>query len=178
MQRENSRKRTNWGLMVKNVEIIKWFKNNRICNYSNTILPQHNYRNPLASQVEGLDFPHELLCHSTTTIKIKSYQKVGFNLPPDHTYRNSVKWRRSPQRQSQTEPLPHGYQRYWKHAKRKIRTNAAKKRVVLNGNIPSAISNTGVTSAAGKESDPFIPTDEVSQKRYIFQLATPQKLVE
>ena len=36
---------------------------------------------------------------------------------------------------------------------------------VLDGTIPSACSDTGATSNAGKVGDPFIPTDEKSTKQ-------------
>ena len=110
-----------------------------------------------------------------TTIKSKGHKKVRFNLPPNQTEKNRVKWRRSPRSRSWTEPLPHGAQKYWKHAKRKKCIEGATKRDVLNGTIPSAISDTGDTSTAGKESDPFIPTDEVSQKAFYFPTGNTAK---
>ena len=47
------------------------------------------------------------------------------------------------------------------------------KRGVLDGTIPSAVSDTGATSSAGLVGDPFIDTDEVSTK--VFHLPTGGK---
>ena len=38
--------------------------------------------------------------------------------------------------------------------------------VVLDGSVPSGISNTGATSSAGREGDPFIQTNTPSNKTF------------
>ena len=89
-----------------------------------------------------------------------------FRLPRDHVYKDSTSWRLSPQKR-----CSHARQRYENsHQKRTHHaapcTEAQICRGVLNGTIPSAISDTGSTSIAVLIGNPYIPTGIKSTKLF------------
>ena len=81
---------------------------------------------------------------SPVTSKINKLDKqVSLSLPYDHCDKNSANWRQ--QQTSKKEAVQVG---------------------VLNGSIPSAISNTGATASAFKPSDPKVHTGVWSNKTF------------
>ena len=135
-----------------------------------------NYWTPLTSQVEELE------------------RKVTFKLPSDYRITNGKQWRRdeSKRRKSRRRAEKHNYYyermygkkhdnhkevdcKAWKlyninqQKKREEKSLTVKqiKEGMMNGTIPAACSDTGATSTAGKESDPFQSTDQPSNKIFV-----------
>ncbi len=113
----------------------------------NTV-PLRNYWTPLASQVEVLDPDHLLSIHSNAPCC------VTFALSPSHIDRDSTEYRwgqrgRPPNKRTlhPTNPLIH--------------INKLKEGM-LNGTIPSAVSDTGATLSAFLKKDPSRATGELS----------------
>jgi hypothetical protein len=113
----------------------------------NTI-PLCNYWTPLASQVKELDPDHLLSIHSNAP------RCVTFALSPSHIDRNSTEYQRGqcgcpPNKRTlhPTNPLIH--------------INKMKEGV-LNGTIPSAVSDTGATLSAFLKKDQSCATGELS----------------
>ena len=108
-----------------------------------------NYYAPLTSRVGTLEkvniihvrpAPHRQqqqssLQNGSTRIRMSKH-RVRFLLPTSHADKNSTEWRRQWEK-PMTSNLRIG---------------------VLNGSIPSAVSDTGVSASAIKPSDPSIPT--------------------
>ncbi len=110
-----------------------------------------NYWTPLASQVKELDNPPPPLNHILLIRHTSPRQRVMFTLPPHHVNKNSMVWRcgRPPDEGTtyRIDPLA---------AQNKMCMG------ILNGTIPSAVSDTGTTSSAFLKEDPSIPTGRVS----------------
>jgi hypothetical protein len=113
----------------------------------NTV-PLRNYWTPHASQVEVLDPDHLLSIHSNAP------RHVTFALSPGHIDRDSTKyqWGRCgcPPDKRTLHPT-----------KAFIHINKMKEGV-LNGTIPSVVSDTGATSSAFLKNDPSHPTGKLS----------------
>jgi hypothetical protein len=119
--------------------------------HSSMLTPVHNYWTPLASQVEELDNPPPALNHLLSIRQTPPHQHVTFTLSPHHVDKDSTIWRRGRPPGERTtyciNPLA---------AQHNMRMG------VLNGTIPSAVSDTGATSSAFPKEDPSIPTGRVS----------------
>ena len=116
-----------------------------------------NYYAPLTSQVDTLEkaniihvrpAPHRQqqqssLRNGPTRIRTARH-RVQFSLPTSHADKNSTEWRR----------------KWEKPPTSNLRIG------VLNGSIPSAVSNTGASASAIKPSDPTIPTGVQSNKSF------------
>ena len=132
-----------------NDAVLKWISTNKPqCLLMLT--PLRNYWTPLASQVEELDNPPTpmdllLLIQHTPPCR------VTFVLSPYHIDKDSTAWWRGCPPNKQTL-----YCIDLLMAQRKMRMG------VLNGTIPSAVSNTGATSSTFLTSDPSLPTGRVS----------------
>jgi len=113
--------------------------------------PVHNYWTPLASQVEELDTPPPTSNHLLSIQHTPPNRRVTFTLSPHHVDKDSTLWRRGRPPDERTtyriNPLM---------AQHNMRMG------VLNGTIPSAVSDTGATSHAFLKEDPSIPTGRVS----------------
>jgi len=107
-----------------------------------------NYWTPLANQVVELDPPEWIhTIRHTTSHK----RHVQFTLPHNHINRDSTTyWQRRPLLGDNTIMHPKYREKLLTHDKCRIG--------VLNGSIPSAISDTGATSHALLPSAPSIPT--------------------
>ena len=86
---------------------------------------------------------------------------VHFSLPPQHRDTDSKAWRC---RQShKTRPCTYSQ----RTTKGSPMSTTALKRGIMNGSIPSAVSDTGATSTAGAPQDPFEETTTLSSKVFI-----------
>jgi hypothetical protein len=114
------------------------------------LTPLRNYWTPLASQVNKLDDP-PLPMDLLLSIQHTPPCRVTFVLSPYHIDKDSTAWQRGPPPDKQTlyciDPLV---------GQRKMCMG------VLNGTIPSAVSNTVATLSAFLTSDPSLPTGHVS----------------
>ena len=108
----------------------EWINKNKP-PHSATLTPVHNYWTPLASQVEELDNPPLPLNHLLSLQQAPPHRRVTFALSPHHVNKDSTIWRRGrPPNEHTTyhiNPLA---------AQHNMRMG------VLNGTIPSAVSNT------------------------------------
>ena len=97
-------------------------------------------------------------------------RQVTFNLPSTHIDRDSASWRRSPRSRSAARQRRENSTSHRRRLNRPL-TGRLLKRAVLDGTIPSAISDTGATSSAGltSDSDLFQSTGQRSHK--IFHVA-------
>ena len=133
------------------------------------LLHWHPYRIPLTSQVDALEMPPQspLSPESLSSIEEEPEKRVTFNLPPDHVNKNSSAWRKLPR-----ELRMRTARQKWENAKfRKKRlarpmSDRELRQAVLDGSVPSGISDTGATSSAGREGDPFIQTNTPSNKTF------------
>jgi len=98
-------------------------------------------------------------------------KRVSFTLPKGHQDKNSTVWRAVPRRIRISNT-----RQKWENAKyrRKKRNGPLSEKelraAVLDGTVPSGISDTGATSSAGKTGDPFHHTNKPSNK--LFHLPT------
>ena len=118
----------------------------------------HNYWNPLSGKVESpaplqLHIPPKTLNHITNT-RAKPF---SFQLPINHINKDSTDWRRSPRSQSRYTLQQEENSNQKRTCRTKPLTEAKVKCGVLDGTIPSIISNTCTTSSAGLDGDPYIP---------------------
>ncbi len=113
----------------------------------NTV-PLHNYWTPLASQVEVLDPDHLLPIHSNTL------RRVTFALSPSHIERDSTEYRWGRRRCPPNKRTLHP-------TNPPIHINKMKEGM-LNGMIPSAVSDIGATLSAFLKKDPSRATGELS----------------
>ncbi len=113
----------------------------------NTV-PLRNYWAPLASQVKVLDPDHLLSIHSNAP------RRVTFALLPSHIDRDSTEYRWGRRRRPPDECTLHPTNPL-------IHINKMNEGV-LNGMIPSAVSDTGATSGAFLEKDPSRATGKLS----------------
>ncbi len=111
-------------------------------------LPLHNYWTPLTSQVEVLDPDHLLSIHSNTP------RRVTFALSPSHIDRDSTEYRRGQRRHPPDKRTLHPTNPL-------IHINKMKEGV-LNGMIPSAVSDTSATLSVFLKKDPSHATGELS----------------
>ena len=104
----------------------------------------HNYWTPLASQVEELDNPPPPMNHLLSIRQTPPCRQVTFALTPHHVNKDSTTWwrRRPPNKRTtyRIDPLA---------AQHNMRMG------VLNGTIPSAVSDTGATSSAFPQGRPI-----------------------
>jgi hypothetical protein len=110
--------------------------------HSSTQTPVHNYWTPLASPPSN---------HFLSIRQTPPHRRVTFTLSPHHVDKESTLWRRGRPPDERTtyciNPLA---------AQQNMRMG------VLNGTIPSAVSDTGATSSAFLKEDPSIPTGRTS----------------
>ena len=98
-------------------------------------------------------------------------KRVSFTLPKGYQDKNSTVWRAVPRRIRISNT-----RQKWENAKyrRKKRNGPLSEKelqaAVLDGTVPSGISDTGATSSAGKTGDPFHHTNKPSNK--LFHLPT------
>ena len=120
-------------------------KNRQLCLSSLPPLSSLNYWTPLANQVKELDPPESinLIHHASPT-----QHRVRFQLPPNHIERDSSAYRRSRLQLQDDKTVMH--------------PNFQLRLGVLNGTIPSAVSNTGATSHALLPTAPSIQTGQRS----------------
>ena len=110
-----------------------------------------NYWAPLANQVEELDPPESINSITSTNRK-----RVRFRLPPNHIERDSTAYRQHRmQLQDDRTVLHPSY-------KAKITRLEQLRKGILDGTIPSAVSDTGATSHALLPTAPSIPTGKRS----------------
>ena len=102
-----------------------------------------NYWTSLASQVEELDNPPPALNHLLSIRHTSPHQRVTFALPPHHVDKDSTAWRLG-------------------HPPEACASQNKMRMGVLNGTIPSAVSDTVATASAFLKEDPSIPTGRVS----------------
>ena len=119
-----------------------------------------NYYTPLTSQVKALD------------INNQTKTKVRFKLPPTHRTTDGKKWRHSEmcRIRDRRRPWENAKQRKKRRAKGCTMSKAQIRQGIMEGTIPSAVSDTGATSTAGTPTDPFNPSDKPSSK--VFCLPT------
>ena len=150
-------------------DVVKWK-----IKHKYSVKPQklhlHNYWTPLSGQVEepeSLPPPtHPPTPETLNAINNSPVHSVSFNLPIHHRDKDSSTWRRNPRSRS-TYARQHAENSHQKRTRRaKPLTEAQVKRGVLDGTIPSAISDTGATSSAGLIGDPYIPTGVKSKKLF------------
>ena len=92
-------------------------------------------------------------------------KKVSFTLPPFHQNKDSTTWRAIPRRlKISTARLKWENSKYRRRTIKRPLTPREIKAAVLDGTIPSGISDTGATSSTGKPGDPSIHTDTPSNK--------------
>jgi hypothetical protein len=113
----------------------------------NTV-PLRNYWTPLASQVEVLDIDHLLSIHSNAP------RRITFALSPSHIDRDSTEYRPGRRRHPPNKCTLHPTNPL-------IHINKMKEGV-LNGTIPSAVSDAGATSSAFLKKDPSRATGKLS----------------
>ena len=94
-------------------------------------------------------------------------RRVALTLPPAHVDKCSAQWRRQPRKRAPARTVPRP--RLCAPAASFPAAQAALKRGVLDGSIPSAAWDTACTSNAGRSCDPFIHTGQPSAK--VFALA-------
>ncbi len=120
-------------------------------------IPISNYRTPLADQVKVLDPPESLMAiHHVVSLT----KRICFSLPHDHDDRNSSTYcRRCPFLDDRTKLHPTFLAKLQQHASHNPTPSTTTLHAgVLNGMIPSAVSNTGTTLHALLPSAPPIPT--------------------
>ena len=102
---------------------------------------------------------------------LHSNQRVTFQLPRTHIERNSTAWRRSPRSRSNTSRQKGEKAKHFRHRLNRPLTSRLIKRGVLDGTIPSAVSDTGETSSAGltRDASHFAATGRRSTK--VFHVA-------
>ena len=133
---------------------------------------------PLTNRVDELDkkrFPQHLMHIQQqppeTADDTDHSKKVSFTLPPFHQNKDSTRWRAIPRRlRISTARQKWENSRYRRKAINRPLTTREIKAAVLDGTIPSGISDTGATSSAGKPGDPFSHTNTPSNK--VFHLPT------
>jgi hypothetical protein len=130
-------------------------KNKQQC--LSVLIPISNYWTPLADQVKVSDPPESLMAiHHVAPLS----KRARFSLPCDHIDRNSTTYcQRCPLLNDRTQIHPTFLANLQQHAIRNPTPLATTLREgILNGTIPSAVSNTGVTLHALLPSAPSIPT--------------------
>jgi hypothetical protein len=119
-------------------------------------IPISNYWTPLADQVEASDPPESLMTiHHAAPLS----KRVRFSLPLNHIDRNSTNFCRCcPFLDDRTQLHPTSLANLQQHAIHdSTPTTTTLREGVLNGTIPSAISDTGATLHALLLSAPSIP---------------------
>ena len=138
------------------------------------IIYNNSKATPLTSQVDALDNIGKDQLNSIRQdagSEPPITKKVHFNLPPHHLDKCSKIWRAEPRAVRMSTA-----RRRWENSKYRRRkrngplTKAEIRAMVLDGTIPSGISDTGATSTAGRPQDPFILSDQPSNK--VFHLPT------
>ncbi len=134
-------------------DLINWVTKNRQQCLSLPPLFSKNYWTPLADEVEQSDTPQKLLSLSQTP----HINHVRFTLPHGHIDRNSSAYRRRQHSLADTTWINPHYA-----AKLKLHPATAPAHTlqhgVLNGLVPSAVSDTGATSHAHLTTAPSILT--------------------
>jgi hypothetical protein len=120
-------------------------------------IPISNYWTPLANQVEAIDPPESLMAihHAASLTK-----RIRFSLPCDHVDCNSSTYcRRCPLLDNRTKLHPMFLVKLQQHASHNpTPATTTLREGVLNGTIPSAVSNTSMTLHALLPLTPSIPT--------------------
>jgi hypothetical protein len=130
-------------------------KNNQQC--LSIPIPISNYWPPLADQVKASDPTESLMAiHQVAPLS----KGVHFSLPCDHIDHHSTSYRRChPLLNNRTQLYPTSLANLQQHAiHNPTPLTTTLREGVLNGTIPSAISNTGATSHALLPLAPSIPT--------------------
>ena len=126
---------------------------------------------PLPSQAEELETEQLNNLRMNADVEPPINKKVQFNLPPHHVNKNSTAWRKMPRAIRESTA-----RRKWENAKYHRRKKNSPlndkdiRRMVLDGTIPSGVSDSGATSTAGRPQDPFIKSNIPSSK--VFHLPT------
>ena len=102
-----------------------------------------------------------------------SIRHVRFTLPPQHRETNSKHWRlKCANKPTRTvHPLKHTSTNNI-HIKATHMSPHTIKQGIINGSIPSAVSDTGATSTAGTLHDPFIHSNVQSTKTFMLPTGT------
>ena len=134
-----------------------WIHNNKQQCFSIPI-PNSNYWTPLADQVKALD-PIESLMATHHAAPL--HKRVRYSLPCNHTDHDSSSYcRRHPLLDDRTQLHPTFPAKLQQHAIcNPTPLTTTLREGVLNGTIPSAVSNTGATLHALLPLAPSIPTD-------------------
>ena len=131
----------------------------------------YSYSTPLTSQVEALDTPsvtaHQSLdsLESTADSAKQQEKAVHLNLSPDHINKNSAEWCRNPFRRRSNARQKCGNSKYRRNRLAIPLHMVQSKAAVLDGTVPSGISDTGATSSASHMGDPLIQTSTQSEEK-------------
>ena len=144
------------------------------------IIYNNSKATPLTSQVDALDNIGKDQLNSIrqdAESEPPITKKVHFNLPPHHLDKCSKIWRAEPRAVRMSTA-----RRRWENSKYRRRkrngplTKAEVRAMVLDGTIPSGISDTGATSTAGRPQDPFTSLTNLRIRFFTYQQEGQHKL--
>ena len=122
---------------------------------------------PLPSQAEELETERLNNIRMNADIEPPIIKKVQFDLPPNYVNKNSTAWRAMPRAiRESTARRKWENSKYYRRKKNSPLTDRDIRRMVLDGTIPSGVSDSGATSTAGRPQDPFIKSNIPSNKNF------------